>query len=51
MNTQQRLFLVQAKSDFGVFVRLRRDPQVHACHTLQFIKLLSELFRSAESFL
>ncbi len=47
MNTQQRLFLVQAKSDFGVFVRLRRDPQIHACHTLHYLQMATEMLGKA----
>ena len=45
MNAQQRLFLVQARSDFYVFQILRdewRKATIPACHALHYLQMATE---------
>jgi hypothetical protein len=47
MTRQQRLFLVQALSDFKVFELLRRSTDLPHCHALHYLQMATELFGKA----
>ena len=39
MTEYQRLFLVQARTDFMVFELFRKDPNLPACHALHYLQM------------
>jgi hypothetical protein len=43
----QRLFLVQARTDYLVFDLLRKQPTLPACHSLHYLQMATELFGKA----
>jgi hypothetical protein len=45
----QRLFLVQARSDFIVFELLRDQPSLPPCHALHYLQMATELFGKAHA--
>lgn len=47
MTEQQRLFLVQARSDFAVFELFRRDAVWPSCHALHYLQMATELLGKA----
>ena len=47
MNEQQRLFFVQAQSDMAVFELLQKHADVHACHSLHYLQMATELLGKA----
>lgn len=47
MNEQQRLFLVQSRSDFYVFERLKGDAELPRCHALHYLQMATELLGKA----
>jgi len=49
MTEYQRLFLVQARSDFAVFELLRRDPNLPRCHALHYLQMSTELLAKAHA--
>ncbi len=38
MNLQQRVFLAQARSDFAVFEKMRKDGLFDPCHLLHYLQ-------------
>jgi hypothetical protein len=42
MTEHQRLFLVQARTDFAVFELLRANPTVPMCHALHYLQMATE---------
>src|SRR5437763_13170908 len=49
MTEYQRLFLVQARTDFAVFELLRRHPELPACHALHYLQMATELLGKAHA--
>jgi hypothetical protein len=49
MNEQQRLFLIQSRSDFAVFELLRKDHGVAPCHLLHYLQMTTEMLGKAHS--
>src|ERR1700719_2123638 len=49
MTEHQRLFLVQARTDFAVFELLRRQPDLPACHALHYLQMATELLGKAHA--
>ena len=49
MTEYQRLFLVQARTDFAVFELLRRRPDLPACHALHYLQMATELLGKAHA--
>ena len=49
MTEYQRLFLVQAHTDFKVFELLRRQPNLPACHVLHYLQMATELLGKAHA--
>jgi len=47
MTEHQRLFLVQAKTDYAVFNLLRKQPELPDCHLLHYLQMATELFGKA----
>ena len=47
MTEHQRLFLVQARTDFAVFELLRGQPGLPACHALHYLQMATELLGKA----
>jgi hypothetical protein len=47
MTEYQRLFLVQARTDFAVFELLRGQPELPACHALHYLQMATELLGKA----
>jgi hypothetical protein len=49
MTEYQRLFLVQARTDFAVFELLRKEPTLPACHALHYLQMATELLGKAHA--
>jgi hypothetical protein len=49
MTEYQRLFLVQARTDFAVFELLRGQPNLPACHALHYLQMATELLGKAHA--
>ena len=49
MTEYQRLFLVQARTDFAVFELLRRQADLPACHKLHYLQMATELLGKAHA--
>lgn len=49
MTEYQRLFLVQARTDFAVFELLRRRPDLPACHSLHYLQMATEMLGKAHA--
>lgn len=49
MTEYQRLFLVQARSDFVVYRLLRSQPDLPACHALHYLQMATELLGKAHA--
>lgn len=49
MNRHQRLFLVQARSDFAVFQLLRDRPDLPHCHALHYLQMAAEMLGKAQA--
>jgi hypothetical protein len=49
MTEYQRLFLVQARTDFAVFELLRRQADLPACHALHYLQMATELLGKAHA--
>ncbi|HEV3006970.1 MAG TPA: hypothetical protein VGX78_21040 [Pirellulales bacterium] len=49
MTEYQRLFLVQARTDFAVFEQFRRQPDLPACHALHYLQMATELLGKAHA--
>jgi hypothetical protein len=49
MTKYQRLFLVQARTDFAVFELLRSRPELPACHALHYLQMATELLGKAHA--
>lgn len=49
MTEQQRLFLVQARTDFAVFELFRRDANWPSCHALHYLQMATELLGKAHA--
>ena len=47
MTEHQRLFLVQAKTDYSVFNLRRKQPELPDCHLLHYMQMATELFGKA----
>ena len=47
MTEQQRLFLVQAQTDFAVFELLRKDSNLPECHALHYLQMATEMLGKA----
>lgn len=47
MTEYQRLFLVQACTDFAVFELLQRHPELPACHALHYLQMATEMLGKA----
>ena|SRR5688572_2571384 len=47
MTEEQRLFLVQARTDYSVFELLRNDDKLPACHALHYLQMATELLGKA----
>ncbi len=47
MTEHQRLYLVQAKTDYSVFNLLRKQPELPDCHLLHYLQMATELFGKA----
>jgi hypothetical protein len=45
----QRLFLVQARTDFAVFELLRRQSNLPPCHALHYLQMATELLGKAHA--
>jgi len=45
----QRLFLVQAQSDFAVFELLRSQPDLPDCHALHYLQMATEMLGKAHA--
>ena len=50
MNEHQRLFLVQARSDFMVFQFLRRADSFPSCHALHYLQMATEKLGKAYAY-
>jgi hypothetical protein len=49
MTEHQRLFLVQARTDFAVFEILRRRPDLPRCHAIHYLQMATELLGKADA--
>ena len=49
MTEYQRLFLLQARTDFAVFELLRKQPDLPACHALHYLQMATELLGKAHA--
>src|SRR5438128_2189537 len=49
MTEFQRLFLLQARTDFAVFELLRKQPDLPACHALHYLQMATELLGKAHA--
>ncbi len=49
MNEHQRLFLVQARTDFAVFELLRKRTELPPCHALHYLQMATELLGKAHA--
>lgn len=49
MTEHQRLFLVQARTDFKVFELLRGQPDLPPCHCLHYLQMATELLGKAHA--
>jgi hypothetical protein len=49
MTEYQRLFLVQARTDFAVFELLRRQADLPPCHALHYLQMATELLGKAHA--
>ena len=49
MNEQQRLFLIQSRSDFAVFELLRKRPEVASCDLLHYLQMTTEMLGKAHA--
>ena len=49
MTEYQRLFLVQARTDFVVFELLRALPHLPACQALHYLQMSTELLGKAHA--
>jgi hypothetical protein len=49
MTEFQRLFLVQARTDFAVFELLRRQTNLPSCHALHYLQMATELLGKAHA--
>lgn len=49
MNEHQRLFLVQARTDFAVFELLRRQADLPPCHALHYLQMATEMLGKAHA--
>jgi hypothetical protein len=49
MTEFQRLFLVQARSNFQVFEMFRKDPGLPACHALHYLQMATEMLGKAHA--
>ena len=49
MTEYQRLFLVQARSDFAVFELLQKQSDLPACHALHYLQMATEMLGKARS--
>lgn len=47
MTEYQRLFLVQARTDFKVFELLRKHPELPPCHALHYLQMATEMLGKA----
>lgn len=47
MTEHQRLFLVQAHTDYAVYELLSTNPGLPACHALHYLQMATELFGKA----
>lgn len=47
MTEYQRLFLVQARTDFAVFELFRKDSGLPACHALHYLQMATEMLGKA----
>ena len=49
MTEHQRLFLVQARTDFTVFEVFWKDPGLPACHALHYLQMATEMLGKAHA--
>jgi hypothetical protein len=49
MTEFQRLFLVQARTNFTVFETFRTDPALPACHALHYLQMATEMLGKAHT--
>ena len=49
MTEHQRLFLIQARTDFTVFEMFRKDPVLPACHALHYLQMATEMIGKAHA--
>ena len=49
MTVHQRLFLVQARSDFAVFQLLRAQTGLPVCHALHYLQMATEMLGKAHA--
>jgi hypothetical protein len=49
MTEHQRLFLLQARTDFAVFEMLRGRRELPACHAIHYLQMATELLGKAEA--
>lgn len=49
MTEYQRLFLVQARTDFTVFENFRKDAGLPCCHALHYLQMATELLGKAHA--
>lgn len=47
MTEHQRLFLVQARANFGLFTELRKQETLPRCHALHYLQMATELLGKA----
>src|SRR4051794_31891566 len=49
MTEHQRLFLVQARTNFTVFELFRKDPKLPPCHALHYLQMATEMLGKARA--
>ena len=49
MTEHQRLFLVQARTDFEVFEGFRKQPGLPSCHALHYLQMATEMLGKAHA--
>ena len=49
MTEHQRLFLVQARTDFTVFEKFRKDAGLPSCHALHYLQMATEMLGKAHA--
>lgn len=49
MTEHQRLFLIQAQTDFSVFELLRQRADLHECHALHYLQMATEMLGKAHA--